>query len=156
MANQNTARLTRYLPQVAVATFVVAVCPILAVSALRAAGVIGSVFVSAGLGIVLSLGASCLGEAYWKRRSGSEDVLFGDLMIWGWLQRWRTERRLDTALKLLGRHAGTGDLSPERRAQLLQQLAGALEAPRPLHARALAAGGALLVDDLQADGALVR
>ena len=113
------------------ATFVVAVCPILAVSALRVAGVVGSVFVAAALGIVLSLGASCLGGIYWERRSSSEDVLFGDLMIWGWLQRWRTERRLDTALTLLGLHAGTGDLSPERRAQLLQQLAGALEARDP-------------------------
>ena len=112
------------------ATFVVAVCPILAVSALRAAG-IGSVFLSVGLGIVLSLGASWLGAAYWKRRSGSEDVLFADLMIWGWLQRWRTERRLDIALKLLARDAGMGDLSAERRAGVLQQLAVALEARDP-------------------------
>ena len=131
MAKQNTAHLTRYLPQVAMATFVVAVCPILAVSALRAAGVIESVLLSAGLGIVLSLGASSLGGMYWKGRSGSEDVLFADLMIWGCLQRWRTERRLDIALKLLARDAGTGDLSAERRARLLQQLAGALEARDP-------------------------
>ncbi len=131
MATKNTARLTLYLPRVALATFVVAVCPILAVWALRAAGVVGSVFVAAGLGVVLSLGASRLGGIYWERRSSSEDVLFADLMIWGWLRRWRIERRLDTALTLLGGHAGTSDLSPERRGQLLQQLADALEARDP-------------------------
>ena len=113
------------------ATFLVAICPILVVSALRAAGIVGSVILSAALGIVLSLGLSWLGSAYWKRRSRSEDVLFGDLMLWGWLQRWRSERRLATALELLGRDAGAGDLSPERRARLLARLAGALEALDP-------------------------
>ena len=128
MGEDSTRRLIRYLPEAVVTTFVVAICPILVVSALRAAGIVGSVILSAALGLVLSLGLSCLGSAYWKRWSRSEDVLFGDLMLWGWLQRWRSEQRLATALKMLGRDAGTRELSPERRACLLAQLAGALEA----------------------------
>jgi HD-GYP domain-containing protein (c-di-GMP phosphodiesterase class II) len=131
VGQDSTRRLMRYLPEVTAATFVVAICPILVVSALRAAGIVGSVILSAALGIVLSLGLSWLGSAYWKQRSRSEDVLFGDLMIWGWLQRWWSERRRATAVELLGRDAGTGDLSPERQARLVAQLAGALEARDP-------------------------
>ena len=41
----------------------------------------------------------------WKRAPGSRDIVFADLMLWGWLRRCRTERRLARAETLLGADA---------------------------------------------------
>ena len=43
-----------------------------------------------------------VGEAVWKRLPGSQDRVFADLMLWGWLRRSVAERRLASAEKLLG------------------------------------------------------
>ena len=39
------------------------------------------------LGIALSLAAATLGGALWSRMPGSQDRVFADLMLWGWLRR---------------------------------------------------------------------
>src|SRR5215210_1882244 len=115
--------LPRYLPQVALATFAVAGLPALTASAVQAASGL-----PAGLGIVLAMLLSILfaraGSALWMRRPGSSDIVFGDLMVWGWLRRMRAERRLAEAEQLLGRSG----LSVARRAKLLETLAAGLEA----------------------------
>jgi HD-GYP domain-containing protein (c-di-GMP phosphodiesterase class II) len=38
----------------------------------------------------------------WESRPGSDDLLFSELMIWGYVNRWRTQRRLASARRLLG------------------------------------------------------
>src|SRR3982074_590200 len=81
---QSASRLIRLLPRVVAATPGVALCPGLAVWKRRSAGLVSSVALSAALGGLLSLGASQLAGAYWKKRRGSRDILFGDLMLWGW------------------------------------------------------------------------
>jgi len=86
--------------------------------------------------VLLSFAVATCGSAYWARRPGSRDLLFRDLMLWGWLRRLRTERRLAKATELLGvGHRGTGaaasDLVSERQVELLEQLAASLEARDP-------------------------
>jgi HD-GYP domain-containing protein (c-di-GMP phosphodiesterase class II) len=112
-------------PWVLLATFAVAVLPVLVVSAIQATGALGSTLSSVAAAAALSVGASAAGSALWSRRRGSRDVVFADLMIWGWVRRLRSERRLADASKLLGDRA---KLSPSRQAELLERLSAALEA----------------------------
>jgi putative nucleotidyltransferase with HDIG domain len=107
------------------ATFAVAVLPVLVVSAIQLTGILRSTLSSVVLAAALSLVASVAGSALWTRRRGSRDVVFADLMIWGWVRRLRTERRLGDARELLGNRA---KLSPSRQAELLERLSAALEA----------------------------
>jgi putative nucleotidyltransferase with HDIG domain len=129
-------RLRRYLWQVAAATFLVAVCPVLIVWWLRASGVLSSVLPGMLVAMCLSLGASRVGRAFWETRAGSGDLLFGELMAWGFARRWRNERRLASALKLLGsmnqaQRGVAGGLSAESQAKALERLSAALEARDP-------------------------
>ena len=86
----------RYLPQVALATFLVVGLPALVVSAAQGVVRIGTP-VALLLAVVLSVAFSRLGAAIWMRRPGSRDMVFADLMVWGWLRRLRAERRLAEA-----------------------------------------------------------
>jgi putative nucleotidyltransferase with HDIG domain len=113
-----------YLPRMVGATLVVTVLPGLAAGALQAVGLVHSWVLSAGVAVVLSMGAAALGSAWWARRPASRDIVFADLMLWGWLRRVRTERRLASARWLLGSSA---DLDPARKTALLERLSAALE-----------------------------
>jgi putative nucleotidyltransferase with HDIG domain len=114
-----------YFPRVILATLVVTVLPGVAAGALQALGVVDSWLLSAGVAVVLSMAAAAAGSAWWARRPASRDIVFADLMLWGWLRRVRTERRLASARWLLGRSA---DLDPARQTALLERLSAALEA----------------------------
>jgi HD domain len=127
----DASRLERYLPYVVGATLLVAVFPIVVVSALGAAGVLHSYVLTGVLAILVSTGASWAGVTWWQKRPESRDVLFCDLMVWGWVRRWRAERRLSDARSLLGLEAGSGraiDTGHEDRLELFEQLAQSLEA----------------------------
>jgi hypothetical protein len=128
MGKQSTRSLIGHLPLVLLATFLVVVAPLLVVVLLRTSGVVTSVWVGAGIGVVLSFAASYAGATYWKTKIHSHDLLFNELMLWGWAQRWRSERRLSAATDLLGLTSGKpkavidGHLSNEEKASLLTQL----------------------------------
>jgi putative nucleotidyltransferase with HDIG domain len=125
---QGGALRAGYLPRVMVATLVVTVLPGLAAGALQAVGLVESWLLSAGLAVVLSMVMAAAGSAWWVRRPASRDIVFSDLMLWGWLRRLRIERRLASARWLLGRAA---DLDPARQTALLERLSAALEARDP-------------------------
>jgi hypothetical protein len=138
MGTESAPPLWRFLPKVALATFLVAVCPALAVLALDASGTVESPVLLIVLGLILTLGLASGGRAYWQTRPASQDLLFNELMAWGWLRRWRIERRLANAINLLGlkqggapRRADIAKLAPQRQARLLEDLAEALEARDP-------------------------
>ena len=122
---QSGARRAGYFPRVAVATLLVTVLPGLAAGGLQAAGTVDGWVVSALIAVVLSMALAAVGSAWWARRPASRDIVFADLMLWGWLRRVRTERRLESARWLLGRMA---ELDTARRIELLERLSAALEA----------------------------
>ncbi len=121
---QGAARRAGYFPRVVLVTLIVTVLPGLVAAALQATGVIHGWLPSAGVAVVLSMALAALGSVWWARRPASRDIVFADLMLWGWLRRVRTERRLASARGLLGESA---DLDPARKAALLERLSSALE-----------------------------
>ena len=137
IAEQNAPRLIRLLPVAVAATLLVAVAPLAVVWGVRVTGLVSSTAAATACGVVLSLVGSCLGGLWWERRRGSRDVLFGELMIWGWVRRYLIERRLTSAVELLGIGRRreltftTESFSAERQAHALEQLAASLEARDP-------------------------
>ncbi len=125
-----------YLPQVILATSIVALLPAVVIWSMRASGLLSSYLLVALLGVAMSLLGSTLGRAYWQRRPGSRNLLFSELMIWGYIHRRYTERRLNSARAVLGalsnaQNAMENGLSPERQAKLLEGFARALDARDP-------------------------
>ena len=98
----HVARTERWLPHVLIATTFVVVLPALAVWALVPPTHAALLAISVPLGMLLSIAAATVGAAIWKRMPGSRDVVFADLMLWGFLRRSVAERRLAQAEKLLG------------------------------------------------------
>jgi HD-GYP domain-containing protein (c-di-GMP phosphodiesterase class II) len=119
----------RYLPHALIATVFVTILPAVAVWAIVPTGSTALLVASVPLAMALSVGAASAGSAIWQRRPGSRDLVFADLMLWGWLRRLRTERRLTEARKVLGLSGGDpSQLSPDRRVEALKRLSGLLEA----------------------------
>ena len=85
-----------------IATTFVVVLPAVLVSLLVPSGSLALLALSLLLGVALSLAAASVGGAIWSRLPGSQDRVFADLMLWGWLRRSVAERRLAQAEKLLG------------------------------------------------------
>jgi hypothetical protein len=137
------SRSSRRLPasikqyaQVAGATLLVAGCPIAIVWWLRSSGTISSSILCLALGMGLSLGASQLGRVLWEKRPGSADLLFSELMVWGYLHRLHTQHRLASALDTLGPMSQTqrrdlDGLSTKERAKLLERLVTGMETRDP-------------------------
>jgi hypothetical protein len=122
--------------QVLVATLLVAGCPIAFVWWLRASGVVSSPIVSLAVGVGLSLAASSLGCWLWEKRTASGDLLFSELMIWGYLHRWRTQCQLASALDMVGpmsqaQGRARDGLSSKEQAKLLEQLVAGMETRDP-------------------------
>ena len=119
---QIAPRTERWLPHALIATAFVVVLPALAVWMIVPRGEAALLALSIPLGMLLSVLAGSLGGALWKRVPGSRDIVFADLMIWGWLRRLRAERRLARAETLL--EDGAEGLS----VQALSSLSALLEA----------------------------
>ncbi len=134
--SQRLAPSVKQFAQVIVATLLVAACPIAIVWWLRASGTISSAVLCVLLGMGLSLSVSQLGRALWEKRPSSEDLLFSELMIWGYLHRLRTQHRLASALATLGptseiRRRDVDGLSTKERAKLLERLVAGIETRDP-------------------------
>jgi putative nucleotidyltransferase with HDIG domain len=119
------------LPHSLLATFVVMVMPSLVLTVLGPDGPAWLVVLSVLAAMAASVALAGAGSALWTRRPGSQDVVFGDLMLWGLLRRLRAERRLAEARRLLGEGtaaAGGQGLSREQLCETLQRLSALLEA----------------------------
>ena len=132
MATASRTRPARHLPYVLLATFAVAIAPLLTVYALERYGIVTSAFAATGVGVVLSVVLARAGAWLWMRHSASMDLVFGDLMLWGWLKRARNEKRMSDAMLLLGfDRTGTRvravDLPAKRQGEILRELAASLE-----------------------------
>jgi len=123
--------VTRYLPQVALATLAVIGLPLAVVAAIQFEGGLRSPWLSMLVAVGLSVAASSAGSAFWMRRPGSQDVVFGDLMLWGFIRRVRAEKRIARTAHLLD-DAGDGTgLDVEERMEGLQLLGTSLESRDP-------------------------
>jgi HD-GYP domain-containing protein (c-di-GMP phosphodiesterase class II) len=160
MGKQGNGRLVAYLPLVVAVTFVVVLAPTLFVLWLRESGAVSSMWVALAIGVVMSLTASQVGAALWKSKANS-DLLFNELMLWGWVQRWRSERRLAAATNLLGLSVGQpdaitgGQLSGEEKKRLLTQLTSGLESSDPYthgHSRRVARHAANIAKQMGLSG----
>ena len=126
----------RYIGWVVGATLLVAVLPTAAVWWLRTDGVIRSPLLTLVVALVATLAASRLGTAYWEKRTSPGDLLFGELLLWGFIRRCISERRLSSARAVLGSLAEAharldGSQSTGLQAEALQKLSAALEATDP-------------------------
>jgi HD-GYP domain-containing protein (c-di-GMP phosphodiesterase class II) len=136
VARRELAPSLKQLAQVVVATMLVVGFPVATVWWARASGRVSSPGAGLVLGMIFSLGASSLGCLVWETLPGSEDLLFSELMIWGYLHRLRTQRRLSSALAMLG-PIGDG-ISPDiagcssrQRVKLLEELVSEIETSDP-------------------------
>jgi HD-GYP domain-containing protein (c-di-GMP phosphodiesterase class II) len=93
-------RLRRYLPLAVLTTSFVIVLPALLAAMIVPSGGLPLAAVSAASAIAVSVALACAAGAVWKRRGQSRDVVFADLMLWGWVRRCWTERRLSQARDL--------------------------------------------------------
>jgi HD domain len=136
LRSHRLAPSVKQFAQVAVATLLVAGAPIAVVFWLRASGTISSAVLSVLLGMGLSLCVSQVGCVLWEKLPGSEDLLFSELMIWGYLHRLRSQHRLASALDTLGPMGETqrrdvDGLSTKERAKLLERLVAGMETRDP-------------------------
>ena len=131
-----SANALRQLPRVLAATFAVVLIPLLLVKGAAAVTGLTSPLLSVAAVVALSFAVANAGAAYWSRRPGSRDMVFGDLMLWGWLRRMRTERRLAEVCRLLGLGRSGHSvldtkLSQAQQTKLLECLGSSLEALDP-------------------------
>jgi HD-GYP domain-containing protein (c-di-GMP phosphodiesterase class II) len=143
--------MLRYLPHVLLATAVIAGIPVALAWILIATDTVTSPLVLILVTVAVSLLAFQLGAAVWKRHSGTGELLFGELMIWGWLRRVWSEWRLDRVARRLGPAIASDRMTPHQRAERLRQLSTALEAADPYthgHSRRVARYSATIAKGL--------
>ncbi|HET9719875.1 MAG TPA: HD-GYP domain-containing protein [Solirubrobacteraceae bacterium] len=137
------------------ATALVALVPAVAAWWLRDAGVLTSALFCLLFCLLLSLALSAGGAAYWKRRRHSADIMFSELLAWGWLRRLWRERQLRNLPALV--QSATKDHHPDqqtvqRREQMLARLAAAIEAQDPYidgHSRRVARHSEMIAAEMR-------
>ena len=122
---------SRYLPQVAVATLAVVALPVAVVTAIQIDGGLTSPFLAVAVAVALSVAISTVGSAYWMRRPASRDLVFGDLMLWGFIRRLRAEQRIARTSDVLEETGDVPELDREDRVAGLQLLASSHESRDP-------------------------
>ena len=125
------------LPLVLITTAAVIALPVAIIGGLQiASGTTFPPLVSALFGGCLSLVFGWVGSRLWILNPRSKDVLFSDLVLWGWVQRLIQERRLANATRSL-RFDSSGPRGPvdaksaEQQIATLKKLAVRLEAQDP-------------------------
>jgi putative nucleotidyltransferase with HDIG domain len=120
-------RSGRYLPLSLAVTGVVTVLPLVLIAQLgpaRSAPTVAlHVLAAVALSVLFARGLAAL----WSRHDRSSDLVFGDLLLWGWIRRAIAERRLDAATRRI--QAPTA--ANEERVALLRRMSALLEARDP-------------------------
>ena len=120
-------RLGRYLPVSVAVTFAVTVLPLIAVAQLGRAGSPLALALHVLAAMVLSMLIARGLAALWTRHERSTDLVFGDLLLWGWIRRAVAERRLERASRDLAKPVATGNAHGD----LLRRMGALLEARDP-------------------------
>jgi hypothetical protein len=114
-----------YLPVALAVTLAVTVWPLAVVSQLGPPRGLLGIALHVLAAVVMSILLSRVLAALWTRQNRSGDVVFGDLLLWGWARRALAERRLDATARNLAASA-EGD-----RVALLQRMSTLLEMRDP-------------------------
>jgi putative nucleotidyltransferase with HDIG domain len=120
-------RLGRYLPLSVAVTLAVVALPVLAVAQLGPARGPLAVALHVVLAVALSMALARALALLWSRHQHSSDLVFGDLLLWGWARRVWAERRLEALSRSLSGPAKPG----EDRGTLLRRLSSLLEQRDP-------------------------
>jgi putative nucleotidyltransferase with HDIG domain len=120
-------RSGRYLPLSLAVTGVVTVLPLVLIAQLGPARTALAVALHVLLAVVLSILFARGLAALWSRHDQSSDLVFGDLLLWGWLRRVIAERRLDAATREIEQPTPAS----EERVALLRRMSALLEARDP-------------------------
>ena len=95
----------------------------------------GNPLLSTIVSMLLALAIGRMGAALWQRTEASEDLVFDDLLAWGYLRRLRAQRGVLKSVRRLGLDGGTGyksdALTRAEQTKLLRNLATALERGDP-------------------------
>jgi HD-GYP domain-containing protein (c-di-GMP phosphodiesterase class II) len=132
MRSQLTVR--RYWWQAIIATSLVVVAPPMLVMLLEGMGFIDSALLGVVGTVVGSMVASTLGATLWMQFARSNDVVFSDLLPWGFVRRMIMEKRILNSAKLMKKTdlSATGAASSSTfQVKTLERLAAALEATDP-------------------------
>jgi len=126
---KSSAGALHSLPLALVMTAAVMAVPAGTAWTLLRTGLISSAMLCTAVAVALSLLATGVAMGLWARRAQGDAVLFSELLLWGWLRRWRCERQLADGVRLLTNLDGvrTGPLT----LQALRRIANALEAQDP-------------------------
>ena len=125
---QATRSTWRYLPHAVLVTLGTVAAPLASIELIQMLTGETSIILSIVLASCLSAVVASAGSWLWQRRPGSRDILFGDLMLWSWARRLRTERRLRRATKLL---KGAAAKDQAHQIEILETLAESLDARDP-------------------------
>lgn len=91
----------------------------------------GNPLLSIVVSMLMALALGRIGAALWQRTEASEDLVFDDLLAWGYLRRLRAQQGVIRNVKRLGLDRGLGfkseGLSRADQTKLLRNLATALE-----------------------------
>jgi uncharacterized membrane protein YeaQ/YmgE (transglycosylase-associated protein family) len=123
-----------YWRQAIIATTLVVVAPPMLVMWLERMGFIDSAILGVVASVVGSMMASTLGAAIWMQFARSNDVVFSDLLPWGFLRRMTMEKRILDSTKLMREtnlSATWAASSSNLQVKTLEKLASALEATDP-------------------------
>ncbi len=153
----------RYVGWVVGATSFVVILPTAFVWWLRSEGIVRSPLLTLVIALVATLAASRAGTGYWEKRTNPGDLLFGELLLWGFIRRCNSERRLNSARSVLGSLAdprgAVGDgHGPNDQAEALEKLSAALEATDPYthgHSRRVARHCWMIAKRMGLDGETV-
>jgi putative nucleotidyltransferase with HDIG domain len=147
-------RLTRYLPLSVGVTLAVTALPLVVISGLGPARTPLPVALHVLAAVALSVLLARLLAALWERHEQSSDLVFGDLLIWGWARRALAERRLDAATRKIEAPAA----ADESRVAVLRRMSTLLEARDPYthgHSRRVARHAERIALELGLPGDLV-
>ena len=122
--------LRSYLPHSLVATAVVAALPLYLAFFLGPRIGVAATVISIGASIALGR----IGAFLWQHHSGSRDVVFNDLLLWGYIRRIRARDGLMRNATRLGLQTGTLEgrlLTLDEQTRMLKKLAVSLETGDP-------------------------
>lgn len=134
MSKARGTSLRHFFPHMVAASVALSIFPLITLIAFERITGIRSLIVSTALGIGFSLAYAFAGSALW-RKLGTNDLVFADLLVWGYVRRIWLEKRLgrmtEKFQESLALARKSGHLSSQERTKLLTDLASVLEATDP-------------------------